>query len=84
VIIIASMAQLIVRDIEEKIVRELERRAAENGRSAEEEHRRILRRALKRRSSLHDVISKMPDVGDDSDFARADTRRGAVGEHGRG
>lgn len=40
------MAQLIVRNIDAAIVRRLKRNAAEHGRSAEEEHREILRRAL--------------------------------------
>jgi plasmid stability protein len=62
------MAQLIVRDIEDEIVRELNVRAARNGRSAEEEHRQILRHALK--PSFHEVLSQMPDVGEDSDFER--------------
>jgi plasmid stability protein len=67
------MAQLIVRDIEEEIVRELKVRAARNGHSAEEEHRQILRRALRgTATSLHDLISQMPDVGEDSDFERVD------------
>jgi plasmid stability protein len=69
------MAQLIVRDIEADIVRELKLRAAQNGRSAEEEHRQILRQALhpsKDQASLKDILSQMPDVGDDADFARID------------
>jgi plasmid stability protein len=41
------MAQLIVRKIEEHLVVLLRRRAAEHGRSAEAEHREILRQALK-------------------------------------
>ena len=74
------MAQLIVRDIEDEIVRELRVRAARNGRSAEEEHRQILRRALKgeRATSLRDAIAAMPDVGDDIDFERVDDRGRAV------
>lgn len=40
------MPQLLVRDVDEAIVRELKRRAAERGVSAEEEHRRLLREAL--------------------------------------
>lgn len=40
------MAQLIVRNIEAAVVRQLKRNAAEHGRSAEEEHREILRNAL--------------------------------------
>jgi len=40
------MAQLIVRNIEEKMVKKLKQRAGEHGVSMEEEHRRILRVAL--------------------------------------
>lgn len=68
------MAQLIVRNLEEEIVRALKLRAAQSGRSAEEEHREILRRALGPRSSrsFKDALTAMPDVGDDADFARSD------------
>lgn len=41
-----TMRQLIVRNLEEDMVRELKRRAARHGRSAEAEHRVILREAL--------------------------------------
>jgi plasmid stability protein len=37
---------LLVRNVEEEIVARLKRRAARHGRSAEAEHREILRRAL--------------------------------------
>lgn len=40
------MAQLTVRQVSDQLVTELKRRAAANGRSAEAEHREILRRAL--------------------------------------
>jgi plasmid stability protein len=40
------MVQLIVRNVEDDLVKELELRAARNGHSVEEEHRQILRRAL--------------------------------------
>ena len=40
------MARLTVRQVDDEIVRELKLRAAANGRSAEAEHREILRRAL--------------------------------------
>ncbi len=68
------MAQLIVRNIEDEVVRRLKIRAAEKGRSAEAEHREILRHALG--SSSRDITIKaflldMPDVGEDDDFARA-------------
>jgi plasmid stability protein len=75
------MAQLIVRNIEDALVRELKLRAARNGRSAEEEHREILRRALgpeRAGSSLKQLLSEMPDVGDDGDFERIDDRGRAV------
>ncbi len=72
------MAQLIVRNLDDKIVRELKLRAARNGRSAEAEHREILRRSLaqKPRKSIKDILLSMPDVGEDADFERvSDTGR---------
>ena len=73
------MAQLIVRNIDEEIVKRLKRRAVEHGRSAEAEHREILRAALlpdEKESSIKTLLLQMPDVGDDDDFLRtADTGR---------
>jgi plasmid stability protein len=73
------MAQLIVRDLDKRLVDLLKRRAAEHGRSAEAEHREILRAALQPRPSvsLKDHLLAMPDVGEDSDFVlkRSRTRR---------
>ena len=40
------MGQLVVRNLEDDIVDALKARAAEHGRSAEAEHRELLRRAL--------------------------------------
>jgi plasmid stability protein len=54
------MAQLIVRKLNDRLVKRLKRRAAEHGVSAEEEHRRLLREALE--------PEKKPNVGDDDDF----------------
>jgi antitoxin FitA len=70
------MAQLIVRDIEKRLVDLLKRRAAQNGRSAEAEHREILRSALQRRQagSLKGHLLAIPDVGHDDDFAIKRTR----------
>ena len=65
------MAQLIVRNISEDLVRALKGRAARHGRSAEAEHREILREMLvgeATRASFRDVLMAMPDVGDDDDF----------------
>jgi plasmid stability protein len=67
------MAQLLVRDIESDVVRELKIRAARYGRSAEEEHREILRSALRQpgpRTSLKELLLAMPDAGKDRDFER--------------
>ena len=66
-----SMAQLIVRNIDQVLVDLLKRRAAAHGRSAEAEHREILRAALQpqREASLKDHLLAMPDGGEDSDFA---------------
>ena len=67
------MAQLIVRNLEEEVVHRLKLRAAQHGRSAESEHREILRAALMTSpsgKSLKETLLSMPDVGDDADFAR--------------
>ncbi len=63
------MAQLIVRNVDDDLVRSLKRRAAEHGRSAEEEHRQLLREVL-RRGGLLDRLLAMPEVGTEEDFER--------------
>jgi plasmid stability protein len=70
------MANLIVRNLEEKVVRALKRRAVRHGRSAEAEHRAILEQALlkTRRRSLAEALASMPDIGRDEDFERVDDR----------
>lgn len=66
-----AMAQLIVRELEEAVVRALKLRAAKKGVSAEAEHRAILREVLLGRSSrsFKDALLAMPNVGKDADFA---------------
>jgi plasmid stability protein len=67
------MAQLLVRNIEDQVVQALKVRAARHGRSAEEEHRQILRAALGQAGpplSLKELLFDIPDVGDDRDFER--------------
>ncbi len=66
------MANLLVRGVDETVVRALKERAGSHGRSAEAEHRAILAAALARpvRRSLAQVLASMPDVGLDSDFER--------------
>jgi plasmid stability protein len=67
------MVSLLVRNLDEEIVRALKERAARHKRSAEAEHRAILEQALQRprRKSLAQVLASMPNVGRDEDFARA-------------
>jgi plasmid stability protein len=65
------VAQLIVRNLNDGIIRRLKVRAAQNGRSAEAEHREILREMLvapRNMKSLKDLLLGMPEVGEDEDF----------------
>ncbi|MHC4393873.1 MAG: FitA-like ribbon-helix-helix domain-containing protein [Planctomycetota bacterium] len=63
------MGQLIVRNLDEDIVRRLKIQAAKHGRSAEAEHREILKRALRSEAGgLKALLLAMPDVGQDVDF----------------
>ena len=66
----SKMAQLIVRELEDTVVRALKVRAAKKGVSAEAEHRAILREVLLRRPgrSLKEALLAMPDLGNDADF----------------
>ena len=67
------MGQLIVRNVEDEVIRALKMRAAEKRRSAEAEHRDILREALaprRRGKTLKERLLEMPEVGDDADFDR--------------
>jgi len=78
-IIVITMAQLLVRDIESDVVRELKIRAARHGRSAEEEHRQILREALRGLAKpLKELLLEMPDAGEDRDFERPEDRGRSV------
>lgn len=63
---------LVVRNVDADVVKALKQAAAAHGRSAEAEHREILRNALSRppRRSFAEVLANMPDVGTDEDFAR--------------
>jgi plasmid stability protein len=67
-----EMANLVVRNLDDRIVKALKRRAARHGRSAEAEHRAILEAALVRtqRKTLAEVLAGIPNVGTDEDFER--------------
>lgn len=67
------MGQLIVRKVDDDLIKRLKLRAARNRRSAEAEHREILTDALsssRSRRSLKDTLRRIPGVGDDADFER--------------
>lgn len=68
------MAQLIVRNLEDDLVAALKRRAARHGRSAEAEHRAILREVLSGEGeslSFKALLASMPDVGEDEELVPA-------------
>jgi len=62
---------LVVRNVEKEVAAALKRRAAQHGRSAEAEHRELLRGALlhPKRRSVAEVLASIPNVGNDQDFA---------------
>jgi len=74
------MAQLTVRKVDDQVVKALRKRAAEHGRSAESEHREILRAALMdsgasfadRAASLR---KRLRSTADSADIIRADRDR---------
>ena len=66
------MPQLIVRNLEDDLVAALKRRAARHGRSAEAEHRAILREVLageREGLSFKALLAAMPDAGEDDELA---------------
>ena len=69
------MPDLLVRGVDEELVRALKERAGAHGRSAEAEHRAILAEALARPRPLSfaEVLASMPAVGVDADFERIDS-----------
>jgi plasmid stability protein len=73
------VANLLVRGVDEAVVRALKQRAGEHGLSAEAEHRAILSAALTapRKRSFAEVLASMPDVGHDADFERVNPRTDA-------
>jgi len=66
------MSNLIVRNIDDEIVRELKSRAGAEGISAEALHRKLLESALlkPKKKSLVEILRAIPSVGEDSDFTR--------------
>ncbi len=66
------MANLVVRNIDDSIVKALKAKAGLEGISAEAEHRKILETALlkSRKKSFSEALKSIPDIGLDSDFER--------------
>ncbi len=78
------MARLTVRQVTDRIVRELKQRAAANGRSVEAEHREILRRALLGNSEdfatrAAGVRERLASTVDSTEVIRADRDRDSHG-----
>ena len=73
------MPDLLVRNVDDLLVRTLKERAGAHGRSAEAEHRDILAAALTRprKRGFAEVLAAMPDIGVDSDFARVQAVKAA-------
>jgi plasmid stability protein len=70
-----NMANLVVRNLDQCIVNALKQRAGRHGRSAEAEHRAILEEVLvlrPQKKSFAEVLSCMPNVGQDEDFERTE------------
>ena len=77
------MAQLTVRNLAQQVVRSLKRRAAAHGRSAEAEHREILRRALLEgdedfASRSRELRQRLRSSIDSSEIIRADRDRNST------
>jgi plasmid stability protein len=72
----------VVRNLDDEIVHALKQRAAAQGKSAEELHRQLLHAALlaPKRRTFAEVISSMPNVGEDADFDRKLPRRQCTGK----
>ncbi|MGK7911692.1 MAG: DNA-binding protein [Synechococcus sp.] len=64
------MTDLIVRNIDEAIVKALKLRASRHGVSAEAEHRKILEQVLLHppQKSFAEALRLIPNVGNDTDF----------------
>jgi antitoxin FitA len=74
------MAQLLVRNLDDKLVRALQVRAVQHGRSAEAEHREILKQALEEsepRPDFKKFWASMPEVDERLDECFEFSRRPA-------
>jgi len=77
------MSNLIVRNLDKSIVDALKKRAVQHGRSAEAEHRALLEELLlqPKRKRFSEILSEMPDIGEDKDFERVEDVTSASGSN---
>lgn len=70
------MPSLVVRNLDESIIKALKERAARHHRSTEAEHRTILAEVLLKpqRKSFIEALLSIPDVGTDADFQRVNDK----------
>ena len=73
-----DMANLVVRNLDQRIVDALKQRAARHGRSAEAEHRALLETLLlkPKGKSFAEALKSIPSVGQDEDFQRVEDEAG--------
>jgi antitoxin FitA len=66
------MSSLIVRNLDETLIKALKARAVRHHRSTEAEHRAILAEVLSnpKRKTLAEALLDIPNVGSDEDFLR--------------
>jgi len=71
------MGNLVVRNINDEVVKALKVLAGKHGISAEAEHRKILESVLlkPKKKSFSEILRLMPNVGMDSDFERKEDKR---------
>lgn len=74
------MANLVVRNLDQRIVDALKQRAARHGRSAEAEHRILLETLLllPNKKSFAEALKSIPGAGRDTDFERVEDPVGNV------
>ncbi len=81
------MANLVVRNLDQRVVDALKQRAARHGRSAEAEHRAILEEvwlAMPKKRSFAESLASMPNVGQDENFERLEVQSVSIGTVGSG
>jgi plasmid stability protein len=76
------MANLVVGNLDQRIVDALKQRAALHGWSAEAEHRLLLEEVLlvPNKKTFTQILTAMPNVGQDADFDRID-HDSCAGDH---